>query len=136
MTRQLSWAAGLTIAMSVAGCAKVESTASTSESAQTSETDSKAKALAGLSAEDKALVAAQKICPVAGGELGGMGKPIKVHVKDRDVFVCCEGCIKELESDPEKYLAKIDAAAEKPAEDSVESTEPAATDAEAPKPGA
>jgi len=136
MTRQLSWATGLTIAMSVVGCAKVDSTTtSTPESAQTSETDSKADALAGLSAEDKALVAAQKICPVAGGELGSMGKPIKVHVKDRDVFVCCEGCIKELESDPDKYLAKIDAAAGKPAAAATESTEPAA-EAEAPKPGA
>jgi Cu(I)/Ag(I) efflux system membrane fusion protein len=74
------------------------------------EHDEQAEALAGLSAEDRALAVKQKICPVAGAPLGSMGVPVKVTVKDRDVFLCCEGCRGSLLEDPDKYLAKLDAA--------------------------
>jgi hypothetical protein len=37
-----------------------------------------------------------------------MGTPIKVTVEGKDVFVCCEGCIEELKSDPAKFLAEIE----------------------------
>ena len=82
--------------------------------------------LAGLSAEDRAAVLAQKICPVAGEPLGSMGTPIKVTIDGRDVFVCCKGCIEALEADPAKYLAVLDGA------DSLEDAEAGAaqTDAE------
>ena len=65
--------------------------------------------LATLSEADRAAVLAQKICPVSDEELGGMGTPIKVTVKGRDVFLCCEGCRDQLEAEPDKFLAKLDA---------------------------
>jgi YHS domain-containing protein len=68
-----------------------------------------AENLAELSPEDRALVAQQKICPVSGETLGSMGKPVKVTVQGRVVFLCCPGCKKEIERNPEKYLAKIPA---------------------------
>jgi len=66
-----------------------------------------AKAMAALSAEDRALAEKQKVCPVSGESLGSMGPPYKVHVKDRDVFLCCPGCEEALRKDPDTYLAKI-----------------------------
>jgi len=72
------------------------------------EHDEQAEALAGLSEEDRALAEKQKICPVSGQPLGSMGAPVKVTVKDRDVFLCCEGCRGSIVADPDKYLAKLD----------------------------
>jgi YHS domain-containing protein len=60
-----------------------------------------------LPEDEWAAVYKQKICPVSGGALGAMGTPIKVAVEGRDVYICCEGCRKSLEADPEKYLSKI-----------------------------
>jgi len=70
-----------------------------------------AAAMALLSDEDRKLAEAQKNCPVGGGPLGTMGKPFEVTVKGRKVFLCCEGCKGSIESDPDKYLAKLDEAA-------------------------
>jgi len=72
------------------------------------EHDEQAEALAKLSEEDRALAEKQKICPVSGQPLGSMGVPVKVTVKDRDVFLCCEGCRGSIVEDPDKYLAKLD----------------------------
>lgn len=63
--------------------------------------------LASLSTEDRALAEKQKICPVSGEPLGGMGAPKKLSVAGQDVFICCAGCEKEITSEPEKYLAKV-----------------------------
>jgi hypothetical protein len=63
--------------------------------------------LASLSTQDRALAEKQKICPVSGGALGGMGTPKKLNVGGHDVFICCAGCEKEITSDPDKYLAKL-----------------------------
>lgn len=60
-----------------------------------------------LSPEDRELAKKQKICPVSEQLLGSMGKPPKVSVKDKIVFICCEGCRETLLSDPDKYLAKL-----------------------------
>jgi hypothetical protein len=68
-----------------------------------------------LSAADQALADKQKVCPVTDGELGSMGTPIKVMVKDRPVFICCDHCKEPLLADPDKFLAKLDAAAAEPA---------------------
>jgi len=65
------------------------------------------EALAELSDEDRAAAEKQKDCPVAGKALGSMGKPIKVSVKDTDVWICCGGCKKKLTDDPDTYLAKL-----------------------------
>ena len=55
--------------------------------------------LAKLSAEDAASAEKQHICPVSGDMLGTMGPPIKVHVKDQDIWVCCEHCIDKVKED-------------------------------------
>jgi YHS domain-containing protein len=57
---------------------------------------------------DKELIERQKTCPVSDQPLGSMGKPVKVVVKGRTVFLCCTGCKKKLMADPEKYLKKLD----------------------------
>ena len=69
--------------------------------------------LAELSAEDRALAEKQRICPVSGEPLGSMGKPVKVTVKGRTVFLCCDGCEAEIKKDPDKYLAKLETAGSK-----------------------
>ena len=103
------------IAIALAGCCK---TADSPSLPVTSEKDSQhdhamdahgehAEALAELSAADRALIEKQKTCPVSGEPLGSMGKPYKVTVKDRVVFLCCKGCEAEIKKNPEKYLAKL-----------------------------
>ncbi|MBX9792618.1 MAG: efflux RND transporter periplasmic adaptor subunit [Pirellulales bacterium] len=67
-------------------------------------------ALSELSPEDRALVERQQICPVAEYRLGAMGTPKKVDVHGTPVFICCDGCRDALLSEPEKYLAKLEAA--------------------------
>lgn len=56
---------------------------------------------------DAAAIARQKTCPVMDEPLGSMGTPIKVTGLERDVFLCCKGCVKFLEKEPAKYLAKL-----------------------------
>jgi hypothetical protein len=57
---------------------------------------------------DQELIEKQKTCPVMNKPLGSMGKPVKVVVKGRTVFLCCAGCKKKLFADPDKYLKKLD----------------------------
>ena len=64
--------------------------------------------LAQLSEADRKLAKAQKNCPVSGEPLGGMGKPIKLSVKSRTVFLCCNGCKAEFLAHTDKYLKKLD----------------------------
>ncbi len=61
----------------------------------------------GLSAEDRLLIARQKICPVTGKALDSMGGPVRVEVAGRVVFICCKGCEKTLRGNPAKYLANL-----------------------------
>ena len=63
--------------------------------------------LSQLSADDRALAEKQKVCPVTGQALGSMGKPYKVTVNAREVFLCCPGCEARIKENPEKYLAKL-----------------------------
>jgi hypothetical protein len=64
--------------------------------------------LAKLSPEDRKLAEAQKYCAVENDDrLGEMGVPIKIMLKDQPVFLCCKGCKKEAEKDPDKTLAKV-----------------------------
>jgi hypothetical protein len=63
--------------------------------------------LASLSAEDRAAIEKQKICPVSGELLGTMGAPPKVKVAGHDVYICCKSCEEPLTTDPAKFLAKI-----------------------------
>ena len=67
-----------------------------------------AGAASALSADDRKLIEKQKVCPVSGEPLGTMGDPVKVVVKGRTVFLCCDGCKEALMADPDKYLKKLD----------------------------
>ena len=49
-------------------------------------------ASAGPQSADEIKIAVQKICPVMGKPLGGMGKPIKVKIGEEQLFLCCEAC--------------------------------------------
>lgn len=65
-------------------------------------------ALDQLDPEDRKLAEEQKYCAVQTEKrLGVMGKPIKVMVKDQPVFLCCKGCTKTAQEDPEKTLATV-----------------------------
>lgn len=79
----------------------------------TEEADIKA-ARAELSPEDQKTVGAQEYCVImTKSRLGSMGAPLKVMVKDKEgkeqpVFVCCKGCVKKAQKDPEKILATVE----------------------------
>ncbi len=52
-------------------------------------------------------------CPVSGEKLGEMGKPFTFTYKDQEVKLCCKGCKKDFDKNPDKYIAKIRAADKK-----------------------
>ena len=61
-----------------------------------------------LSPEDRKLVDAQDWCVISNdSRLGEMGAPIKLTIKGQPVFLCCKGCQKKAESDPDATLAKV-----------------------------
>ena len=60
-----------------------------------------------LDEADRKAAEKQKVCPVSGEKLGSMGKPYKVTVKGRTFFLCCDGCLSELNAHPDKYLKKL-----------------------------
>jgi hypothetical protein len=109
------FAAGLLLfaATSVAlvGCTEAKSTpAGKSAAAEKSDTDPDVAAeRAKLSPEDLALVEAQEWCVISSDErLGSMGPPIKLSIKGEPVFVCCKGCQKKAEANPDRTLAKVE----------------------------
>jgi len=53
----------------------------------------------------------QKVCPVMGGKIN---PNLFVEHKGRKVYFCCAGCSDKFEADPDKYLAKLDAATKTP----------------------
>jgi hypothetical protein len=80
--------------------------------AKDSATDKTAKddtsGLKELDEADRKLAEQQKTCPVSGNLLGSMGKPYKMTVKGRVVFLCCDGCKDEVEKDQDSILKKLD----------------------------
>lgn len=81
-----------------------------SDHAEPSGEDAMAKMKAGLAKladEDRASAEKQHMCPVSDQMLGTMGAPIKLTLNDQDVWICCEGCRKKAEADPEAILAKV-----------------------------
>jgi YHS domain-containing protein len=66
-----------------------------------------AEGLKELSEEDRAAAEKQRTCPVSGDLLGAMGKPYKITVEGRTVFLCCPGCEEQFRKDPDKYFAKM-----------------------------
>ncbi|CAN5468094.1 hypothetical protein BH11PLA2_BH11PLA2_20950 [soil metagenome] len=77
--------------------------------AKEAKTDDVTTERAKLSPDDRALVEAQEWCVINTDErLGSMGTPLKLDIKGQPVFVCCKGCRKKAEADPDKTLAKVE----------------------------
>jgi hypothetical protein len=53
---------------------------------------------------DQPAINAQRVCKVSGESLGSMGAPIKVTRGDRAIFLCCQGCVKRVQANPDQYL--------------------------------
>lgn len=65
-------------------------------------------ALASLPPDDRKLAEQQKYCPVLdGSRLGSMGVPVKLLLNGKPVFICCKGCTKAAEEDPDKVLKAL-----------------------------
>lgn len=64
-----------------------------------------------LPEEERPLAMAQRICPITGKNLGGMGKPYKMEIDGRALWLCCKGCEGAVKKDPEAAFAKTAAAA-------------------------
>jgi hypothetical protein len=97
------WLLAVPLTLFVAGC-------SGGKGAAGKDPDAEIRAnLEQLSPEDRKLAEAQKFCAVNDdNRLGSMGRPVKVMLKDKPVFLCCKGCKAEAEGEPEKYLAKAE----------------------------
>jgi len=63
------------------------------------------KGVALLPADEQAAALRQRTCPVTKQPLGSMGRPIRVRAAGRSVFVCCEGCVDAVKSNPDEYLS-------------------------------
>jgi predicted metal-dependent hydrolase len=75
------------------------------------------KSLALLEPEDRKLAEAQRFCAYEPeNRLGSMGRPIKLMIKDKPVFLCCGGCKKKSSGKEEQLLAKAEELKKKPAE--------------------
>jgi YHS domain-containing protein len=68
---------------------------------------------------DKQIMDSQKAnypldkCVVSGESLGEMGSPFEHMYKNRLVLLCCEGCVKEFDRHPDKFLSMLDEASAK-----------------------
>ena len=49
----------------------------------------------------------QTVCPVMGGKIN---KQIHVDYQGQRIYFCCKGCPAAFETDPEKYMKKLDEA--------------------------
>ena len=49
-----------------------------------------------------------KICVVSGDKLGEMGDPYVYEYEGREIKMCCKGCLKDFNKDPDKYIKLID----------------------------
>ncbi len=109
MSRYRFAAAALLAAVAITGCNankhKPQATAPTSQA----KPDDVAAERSKLAPDERALVEAQEWCVVSSDErLGSMGPPLKLDIKGQPVFVCCKGCKKKAEADPDKTLAKVE----------------------------
>jgi hypothetical protein len=92
---------------SAAPASKTDAKAPPTESKQ--EADEVAVERAKLKPDDRALVESQEWCVVnEEGRLGSMGAPVKLSIKGQPVFLCCAGCKRKAEADPDKTLAKLE----------------------------
>ena len=73
----------------------------------------KATTVLRLTEADRPLVTRQGICPVTETPLGEHGPPLKVAVAEQAFYVCCEGCVADVEKAPQAYVRKAAALAER-----------------------
>jgi hypothetical protein len=64
----------------------------------------KAILISRASQADQPAINAQRVCKVSGEPLGSMGVPIKVARGERAVYLCCQGCVKTVQANPDRYL--------------------------------
>jgi hypothetical protein len=60
--------------------------------------------VAALAEADRPGVERQQVCPVTRARLGSMGEPIKVLLKERPLYLCCEGCVAKVRENPQTYF--------------------------------
>ncbi len=53
---------------------------------------------------DQATINVQKLCKVSGEELGSMGVPFKLTRGGKSFLICCQGCVKAVKADPDKFF--------------------------------
>ncbi len=53
---------------------------------------------------DQATINVQKLCKVSGEELGSMGVPLKLTRGGKSILICCQGCVKTVKADPDKFF--------------------------------
>ncbi len=58
-----------------------------------------------------------KTCIVSDEKLGEMGKPYSFTHEEREIQLCCKGCLKDFNKEPAKYIKKLEAAEAKAAKD-------------------
>jgi hypothetical protein len=103
------WAAALAAPLALAGCSGSPTTAGPQKGGDGGGAEAKIRAnLDRLAKEDRALAEAQKYCPQTGERLGAMGVPVQVTVKDRPVFLCCDGCEKDAVKGGDETLQKVE----------------------------
>jgi Cu(I)/Ag(I) efflux system membrane fusion protein len=91
------------VSSAAAGSSATRSTAQKSEklsAAQLAQIDK-------LPVEDRKLAIAQAVCPVTDEPLGSMGPPVKVTVEGEPVFLCCQGCERDVRENPQQILTKV-----------------------------
>ena len=64
-------------------------------------------AMAKLSDADRALAETQKFCPVGKSRLGLMGKPVRIELEGKVVFLCCDHCEEDARANPKKTLEQV-----------------------------
>lgn len=108
---RLMWTACVGLAvLAAAGCGGGSPTAARQGTAARAggAGDDVAAERAKLPAGERAAVDAQEWCAVSTDErLGSMGPPLKLELKGQPVYLCCKGCKKTAERDPDKTLAAV-----------------------------
>jgi len=69
--------------------------------------DKELAAINKLDEADRKIALEQKLCPNSGAKLGSMGTPIKVMLKDKPVFLCCDSCEDDAKANPDAMLARL-----------------------------
>lgn len=97
--------------VTLAGCSDSGTTTQSTSAPKKklSEEERIAAAINELPEGERDLAKAQKFCAVAEtGRLGSMGKPFKLEIDGKPVYLCCEGCKDEALKNPEETLAKVE----------------------------